>query len=74
MTPVQNYKKSNWFPSPKKGAGIGNASEVGKFWGSGVGVTIGGGLNFTLSDIYGDLERVGAKLEFWPSRERVRSG
>jgi hypothetical protein len=50
----------------------GRGSEVGKFWGSGEGA--GGGLNFTLSDLQGDLEGVGEKLEFWPSRERVGSG
>ena len=49
----------------------GRGSEVGKFWCSGEGA--GGGLNFTLSDLQGDLERVGAKLEFLPSRERVGS-
>jgi len=50
----------------------GRGSEVGKFWGSGEGV--GGGLNFTISDLQGDLEGVGEKLKFWPSRERVGSG
>ena len=44
---------------------------MGKFWGSGEGA--GGGLNFTLSDLQGDLERVGAKLEFLPSRETVET-
>ena len=34
----------------------GRGSEVGKFWGSGEGA--GGGLNFTLSDLQGDLEGV----------------
>ena len=43
-----------------------------QFWGSGEGVGVG--LNLTLSDIYEDRERVGEKLEFWPSRERVGSG
>jgi len=45
---------------------------VGKFWGSGEGA--GGGLNFTLSDLQGDLERVGEKLEFCPSRRGSEVG